>query len=161
MTLGVVIVVLLLSVAIETARLREFRAEIRADRARETARRRAVRDEASEDGRAARRVRGRARRERGLVLPRSRRAIRFAARGASSRDARLGEPLEERLGREIVEWEDREALAAVEPHDGTRREAAEASGCVVQENRTAQLAHRVSSKPSSAARTRSPTVSRT
>ncbi len=32
-TLGIVIVVLLLSVAFETARLREFRAEIRADRA--------------------------------------------------------------------------------------------------------------------------------
>jgi hypothetical protein len=65
------------------------------------------------------------------------------------------------MGREIVQWKDREALAAVEAHDGTRRESAEASGCVVQENRTPQLAHRVSSKPSRVARTRSPNVSRT
>ena len=49
----------------------------------------------------------------------------------------LGQPFEERLRRNVVEREDREALAAVDTRDDTRRESAEASGRVVEEDRAA------------------------
>lgn len=55
----------------------------------------------------------------------------------------LRKRLEQRDGLGILERQERKPLAAVEAGDGTRREAAEPSGRVVQEDGTTSFAHRV------------------
>ena len=61
---------------------------------------------------------------------------------------------------EIVEWDKRQTVAAIEADDDTRRPATEASAGVVQKDRPPQR-HRALSKPSSVVRTRGPMVSST
>ena len=72
----------------------------------------------------------------------------------------LGKRREERRGVQVVQRQDREAPTAVEANGDTRRPAAEASACVVEQDRPLQ-AHRALSNPSSVARTSGPIVSRT
>ena len=117
---------------------------------------------AARGGPGARPARGRSRRERGRGHRGGRRTCRRAARGASSPGARpRGVASRSGAASGSSQREDRESLAAVEPRDGTRREAAEPSGRVVEQHGPAKLAHRVSSIPSSAASTSAPTVSST
>jgi len=72
----------------------------------------------------------------------------------------LGELRDKRRCRDVVERQDREPLPAVDADDDTRRPAAEASTCVVEQDRTGE-AHRALSNPSRVARTSEPIVSST
>ncbi len=112
-----------------------------------------LRGSAAAQDRPARDVRGRlvaprspgtGRRESGRAPPRTRRAIRLVAPGASSRGARPRAAVRE-VDRAAGSWSGRSARRwrDVEPGGDTRREATEASGRVVQEHRPAKLrAHR-------------------
>lgn len=72
----------------------------------------------------------------------------------------LWEGIEQSGRRRIVERQEREAPPAVDSDDDTRRPAAEASACVVEQHRSAR-SHLALSKPSSVARTSGPIVSST
>jgi len=52
---------------------------------------------------------------------------------------RLGQRLEQRLGGRILERQQRDATAPIEPSDGTRREPAQPSTAVVQQHRSSGL----------------------